>query len=93
MHRVDIWPNAKRLKSRAPCSEQCLALGYGKPQLLVYPQIKGSGYGLTVTDMTGHVLLEADLTAPATPTTTILQHAKRTKYRTFLVKGAARKTP
>jgi hypothetical protein len=80
MHRVDIWPKARRLRKPAPCSEASIAVGYGRPQLRIIPQVKGRGYGITVLTMSGRVLLEADLTVQPEGGG-VLTAAKRTTYR------------
>ena len=65
MHSVDIWRgNRNNDKLSGPFSEPSIVVGYGEPMLRIVPQVNGSGYGLTVTDMQGRVLLLADKTKP-----------------------------
>ena len=65
MHHVDIWTgnrNGDVDVLQSPLCEPSIVVGYGKPMLRIVPQVEGQGYGLTVTDMEGNVLLTADRT-------------------------------
>ena len=83
MHRVDIWPEALRLRKPAPHSARCIVIGHGRPQLIINPQVNGTGYGITITTMEGRVLLTADITAPITSKTGVCEVAKRTTYKLY----------
>jgi hypothetical protein len=63
MHHVDIWQEIRNYEGLlGPLCEPSIVVGYGKPMLRIIPQVEGQGYGLTVTDMEGNVLLTADCT-------------------------------
>jgi hypothetical protein len=84
MHVVDIWTVKSALRKAASIHERSLVVGYGRPLLRVFPQVRGFGYGLTVTTTSGRVLLEVDLTGPVdTGDLNVLTVAKRAKYRVF----------
>jgi hypothetical protein len=84
MHVVDIWTVKSALRKAASIHERSLVVGYGKPLLRISPQVRGFGYGLTVTTMSGRVLLEVDLTGPVgAGDLQVLTVARRAKYRVF----------
>lgn len=84
MHVVDIWTVKSALRKAASIHERSLVVGYGRPLLRIVPQIRGRGYGLTVTTLSGRVLLEVDLTGPVgAGDLQVLSIARRARYRTF----------
>jgi hypothetical protein len=92
MHVVDIWTVKSALRKAATIHERSLVVGYGKPLLRIFPQVRGFGYGLTVTTMSGRVLLEVDLTGPAdTGELKVLSVAKRAQYRVFAQRRTRRR--
>ena len=65
MHTVSIW-RGNRLNDKldGPFEEPSIVVGHGDQMLRIVPQVNGCGYGLTVMDMSGRVLLLVDQTKP-----------------------------
>jgi hypothetical protein len=63
MHNISIWAtNRNDDKLKGPYEEPSILVGHGEPMLKIVPQVKGRGYGLTIMDMEGNVLLLVDYT-------------------------------
>lgn len=82
MHYVDIWTvdrNDDTLKG--PLCEPAIVVGYGMPMLRILPQVRGRGYGLTVTDLEGNILLTADRTDWKSPPGGVLEPTDTITYQ------------
>ena len=62
MHHVDLWIGSRNFDTPTDeCTVPFVTLGTTQQKLLrVHPQIEGKGYGLTITDLNGKVLLTID---------------------------------
>jgi hypothetical protein len=58
MHSVSIWAtNRNDDNLKGPYEEPSILVGHGVPMLKIVPQVNGRGYGLTVMDMDGNIIL------------------------------------
>jgi hypothetical protein len=95
MHSVNTWAGSRTsVKLTGPYSAPFIAVGYrGRKLLTIHPQTEnGTGYGLTVVSPKGKVLLVVDMTEPPKPGQTVLEVAKRARYR-FSVKQPPKAKP
>lgn len=63
VHSVAIWAtNRNDDNLKGPFEEPSILVGHGVPMLKIVPQVNGRGYGLTVMDMDGNIVLTVDQT-------------------------------